>query len=109
MADYNIPQAGTVPGKPGEGVETDDESGLFALGELKKQYYDYLSAKSAEIEEWKESGRYYHGAQWTAKEIKALKRRRQPVTTSNRIVRKLDAVLACGEIKAGPESLPAYA
>lgn len=36
---------------------------------------------------------YYHGHQWTADEINTLKRRKQPVITSNRIRRKIDAMV----------------
>src|SRR5499427_9692672 len=100
MADYNIPTAAA-------GTETPDKDagGYYSLEALKRQYYDYLGTKTAEIEEAKESRRYYHGAQWTDKEIKALKRRRQPVITSNRIVRKIDAVVGLVErLKQDPKA-----
>src|SRR5215831_8030618 len=100
MADYNIPQASAPTADPDV-----DPDGYYSLEQLKKQYYDYLGTKSAEIEEAKESRRYYHGAQWTDKEIKALKRRRQPVITSNRIVRKIDAVVGLVErLKQDPKA-----
>jgi hypothetical protein len=60
-----------------------------------------------EVEEWKESGRYYHGAQWTPKEIASLRKRKQPVITSNRIVRKIDAVVGLVErLKQDPKAYP---
>ena len=63
--------------------------------------------KMPEIEEQKQARRYYHGAQWTDKEIKTLKRRRQPVITSNRIVRKIDAVTGLVErLKQDPKAYP---
>lgn len=36
---------------------------------------------------------YYDGIQWTAEEVEALNRRKQPVVTSNRIKPKIDALL----------------
>ena len=103
MADYNFPQQN----REGPSDKDVDESGYFTIRQLKEQYYDFLAAKSAEIDEGKESGRYYHGAQWTDKEIKALKRRRQPVITSNRIVRKIDAVVGLVErLKQDPKAYP---
>lgn len=77
--------------------DPDTEDGYYSLELLKRQYYDYLGVKSDEVEEAKQSRRYYHGAQWTEAEIKALKKRRQPVITSNRIVRKVDAVVGLVE------------
>jgi hypothetical protein len=102
MADDNIPTSTAPIEKP----DTDDE-GYFSIEQLKRQYYDYTGNKTAEIEEAKEARRYYHGAQWTDKEIKALKRRKQPVITSNRIVRKIDAVVGLVErLKQDPKAYP---
>src|SRR5215471_3047819 len=100
MADYNIPSASTPTDQPDT-----DASGYYSLDQLKRQYYDYLGVKTQEIEEARESRRYYHGAQWTDKEIKALKRRRQPIITSNRIMRKIDAVVGLVEkLKQDPKA-----
>lgn len=60
---------------------------------LKRDYLEYLSNKSEEIKEQQNSRRYYHGSQWTAAQIKALNRRKQPVVTYNRIGRKINAVV----------------
>jgi hypothetical protein len=40
---------------------------------------------------------YYHGDQWTEAEIAVLQRRKQPVVTSNRIERKINAVVGIVE------------
>jgi hypothetical protein len=102
MADSNIPQANAPIDTPQV-----DEEGYYTVEQLKRQYYDYVGNKRPEIEEAKEARRYYHGAQWTDKEIKALKRRRQPVITSNRIVRKVDAVVGLVErLKQDPKAYP---
>jgi hypothetical protein len=60
---------------------------------LKKAYLDYLSNKSEEIKEQQDARRYYHGSQWTSKQIKAFNLRKQPVVTYNRIGRKINAVV----------------
>src|SRR5215469_8253170 len=79
----------------------------FEIGRLRRQYYDYLGVKQSEIEEQKISRRYYHGAQWTDEELKQLKRRRQPPVFSNRIVRKLDAVVGLVErLRQDPKAFP---
>jgi len=75
----------------------DDADSYIPVDKLKKQYYDYLGAKSAEIEEARQSRHYYHGDQWTEAEIAVLQRRKQPVVTSNRIERKINAVVGIVE------------
>jgi hypothetical protein len=60
---------------------------------LKQDYLAYLDGKRAEIDEQQEARRYYHAAQWTAKQIKTLNQRKQPVVTYNRIARKINAVV----------------
>lgn len=75
----------------------EDDSQYLSVAKLKKQYYDYLGAKTAEIEEARQSRHYYHGDQWTEAEIAVLQRRKQPVVTSNRIERKINAVVGIVE------------
>lgn len=75
----------------------DDQEGYPSVEKLKKQYYDYLGAKSAEVEEMRTARHYYHGDQWTEQEIAVLQRRKQPVVTSNRIERKINAVVGIVE------------
>jgi hypothetical protein len=75
----------------------DDSKQYLSVDKLKKQYFDYLGAKTAEIEEARQSRHYYHGDQWTEQEIAVLQRRKQPVVTSNRIERKINAVVGIVE------------
>jgi len=104
MADYTNIQSTPTDKATAVG---DTTSEYKPIEELRRNYYDYLGVKSAEIDEQKQSRRYYHGAQWTEKEIKALKRRRQPVITSNRIVRKIDAVTGLVErLRQDPKAFP---
>ncbi|NOV17876.1 hypothetical protein E5S70_17645 [Ensifer adhaerens] len=74
---------------------------------LKKEYLAYLETKNEEIKEQQEARRYYHGAQWTDKQIKAFNQRRQPVVTYNRIGRKINAVVGLLERqKQDPRGFP---
>ena len=55
------------------------------------QFYNaWEEAKAGEILESYTSSRYYHSKQWTDAELKALKKRKQPPSTKNRIKRKVD-------------------
>ena len=86
------------PMATGGGTVTNDDDALYlSVDKLKRQYYDYLSSKAAEIEEAREARHYYHGDQWTEAEIAVLQRRKQPVVTSNRIERKINAVVGIVE------------
>jgi hypothetical protein len=82
----------------GGGSSAADQGDRYlSVDKLKKQYYDYLGAKTAEIEEARQARHYYHGDQWTEAEIAVLQRRKQPVVTSNRIERKINAVVGIVE------------
>lgn len=78
-------------------IDQGKDDDYFDLTRLRRQYQDYASVKDAEAREMVESRHYYHGDQWTKEEIAALRRRKQPVVTSNRIVRKIDAVVGLVE------------
>ncbi len=69
-----------------------DDDGFYPVSRLRQQYLDYIGAKVPEFEEQKLARHYYHGAQYTPREIEILKERRQPVITINRINRKVDAI-----------------
>lgn len=77
-----------VPNSPAEPV-----TGGRSLARLKQDYLAYLSGKTAEINEQQEGRRYYHGSQYTSKQIKTLNDRKQPIVTYNRIARKINAVV----------------
>lgn len=79
----------------------------FTHAELKKQYLDYLAIKNEEIKEQQNSRRYYHGAQWTAEQIKVLNKRKQPIVTYNRIGRKINAIVGLLEKqRTDPKGFP---
>src|SRR5271165_34790 len=92
---------------PSEGDWGQDESGFLPVSRLKQQYIDYIKAKILEIEEHRVGRHYYHGAHWTAEEIRMLKKRRQPVVTYNRINRKIDGIVGLVEkLRADPKAFP---
>jgi hypothetical protein len=84
-----------------------EEESYYDLTRLRRQYNDYAGSKDAEAREMVESRHYYHGDQWTKYEIETLRRRKQPVVTSNRIVRKIDAVVGLVErLRQDPKAYP---
>lgn len=79
----------------------------WGLDRLKRAYSDYLGNKREEIDEAKDARRYYHGAQWTAEQLRILRARKQPVTTLNRIGRKIDGVVGLLErLRQDPKAYP---
>ncbi len=90
------------------GVSNDKKGDEYwPLSRCKKAYLDYLGNKTAEIEEQKDARRYYHGAQWTADQLKVLKKRRQPPSTKNRIARKIDGTIGLIErLRQDPKAYP---
>src|ERR1700761_3077439 len=96
-----------VSGPSSSGDSKKGDKGYWDVGRCKKAYLDYLFNKTQEIEEQKSARRYYHGSHWTEKQIKALRRRRQPVVTFNRIGRKIDGVVGVIErMRQDPKAYP---
>src|ERR1700688_2244082 len=85
----------TLPAVPTQQLTKIDQGkddDYYDVRRLKQQYQDYAAAKADEAREMVQSRHYYHSDQWTKAEISILKRRKQPIVTSNRIVRKIDAI-----------------
>jgi hypothetical protein len=79
----------------------------WPLDRCRKAYTNYLDNKQEEISEQKNARRYYHGVHWTAEQIKALNKRKQPVVTFNRIARKLNGVVGLiDRLKQDPKAYP---
>jgi len=98
---------GGSPGGATTAVQSERGDQYLPLARLKRQYLDYLSTKREEIEEQQEARRYRHGVQWTAAQIKALRERKQPITTFNRIGRKIDGVVGLVEqLRQDPKAFP---
>lgn len=73
-------------------IDQGKDDDYYDVSRLKRQYQDYASAKSDEAREMVQARHYYHADQWTKEEISTLRARKQPVITSNRIGRKIDAI-----------------
>lgn len=88
-------------------VQSSEEDDVVDVDARKKEYLNFLSAKADEIEEARVARHYYHADQWTSDEIRKLKERRQPLVTSNRIVRKIDAIVGLIErLRQDPKCYP---
>lgn len=102
--DYS---AGSPSGSISSSQAQTGTADYWDIGKLKKAYTDYLGNKRDEIEEQKDARRYYHGAQWTDAQIKILKKRKQPISTVNRIGRKIDGVVGLLErLRQDPKAFP---
>jgi len=102
--DYS---SGTPSGSITSSQAQQGTADYWDIGKLKKAYSDYLSNKRDEIEEQKDARRYYHGSQWTEAQIKILKKRKQPISTVNRIGRKIDGVVGLLErLRQDPKAFP---
>lgn len=98
---------GGAVGGMGGGTPAPAPSDYWSLERCKRAYLDYLGSKRDEIEEQKTARRYRHGAHWTAAAVKALKERKQPVVTYNRIGRKIDGVVGLVEkLRQDPKAYP---
>ena len=98
------------PGAAEEAPNTDEERGQFLpVAVLRRQYLNYLDSKVDEIEEQKDSRRYYHGAHWTADQLRILRSRHQPPTTWNRVGRKINSIVGLVErMRSDPKALPRH-
>lgn len=108
-----LPQTDTgyAPGSSATGGSSESSQATPAkywpLSKCRRAYTEYQFSKREELDEQKDSRRYYHGSQWTAEQLKALKRRRQPAMTFNRIQRKIDGVVGLIErLKQDPKAFP---
>jgi|SRR5882762_1769911 len=80
-----------------ERVVDDDDEMFLPVRTLRVQVQDYLDSKVDEIEEQKDSRRYYHGAQLTADQYRILKARHQPVQIWPRVGRKINGIVGVVE------------
>lgn len=81
-------------------------SGL-SLVALQRQYTDYVSVKTNEVEEARTAWRYYHSAQWTEEQLRKLADRGQPAITFDRLSRKIDGLVGIVmRMRADPKAFP---
>jgi hypothetical protein len=97
-----VPERSSAPS-----IDQGSEQDYYDVVRLRRQYNDYAAAKDAEAREMVESRHYYHADQWTAEEIRKLRARRQPVTTENQIVKKVNGVIGLIErLRQDPKAFP---
>jgi hypothetical protein len=74
---------------------------------LRQQYTGYLTSKAPEIQEQQQARQYYSGAQWTAEEMRLLRKRRQQVITYNYIAENINATVGLTErYRQDPKAFP---
>ena len=89
--------------------QSQDQAGAERLpaDRLHNMYLSWETAKSTEIHSQWLASRYYHSKQWTDAEIRELERRKQPVTTKNRIKRKVDFLVGVEQrLRRDPKGFP---
>jgi len=88
-------------------IDQGKDDDYHSVTRLRRQWDDYASAKDAEGREMVESRHYYHGDQWTKKELATLSKRRQAPTTENMIVKKVNGVVGLIErLRQDPKAYP---
>jgi hypothetical protein len=89
---------------------TEDSSkskGYWSLQRIKRAYLDYLGTKREEIDEQQDSRRFINGSQWTQAQLRDFSLRKQPTTTNNKVVRKIDGIIGTLErLKQDPKAYP---
>lgn len=116
IAVQQAPGANLAPGRtplptsqPETGPAQDAIQDPFGLDKLKKQFLDYQTLKDEEIAEQRQARRYYHGAQWTAAEIRELRRRGQPPSTKNVIAKTINKMVGVVErARQDPKAYPRH-
>lgn len=86
---------GDAPRKPQPVSVTNSK--YWPLQRLKRAYTSYLEEKRDEIDEQKQSRRYYHASQWTSTQMAEFRRRKQPVLTFNEISPKINGIVGIVE------------
>ncbi len=87
--------------------DSSEDRGYWSLQRLKRAYLDYLGTKREEIDEQQDSRRMINGSQWTQAQLKDFQLRKQPTTTNNKIVRKIDGIIGTLErLKQDPKAYP---
>jgi len=91
----------------GTATSTGDKDEGSSVAELRKQYTDFLSSKTAEIEEQRLHRHYYHGDQLTSAQLKTLQDRGQPATIRDKASRKINGVVGLLErMRQDPKAYP---
>jgi hypothetical protein len=97
----------TVSSSASSTEDSSKSKGYWSLQKLKRAYLDYLGTKREEIDEQQDSRRFLNGSQWTQAQLKDFHLRKQPTTTNNKVVRKIDGIIGTLErLKQDPKAYP---
>jgi len=89
------------------GNNTYDADNAPKLTLRRREFEDYASVKSREIDEQRSSWRYYHIDQWTSAQLKVLSKRHQPPITFDRTGRKIDSLSGTiRRLRTDPKAYP---
>lgn len=73
----------------------------------RREFEDYANVKGREIEEQRNSWRYYHVDQWSADQLRVLQKRHQPPITFDRTGRKIDSLSGTiRRLRTDPKAYP---
>jgi hypothetical protein len=108
LSGYSV--GGSVSEISSSASSTEDGSkskGYWSLQRIKRAYLDYLGTKREEIDEQQDSRRFINGSQWTEAQLRDFSLRKQPTTTNNKVVRKIDGIIGTLErLKQDPKAYP---
>jgi hypothetical protein len=106
LSGYSVGGSGVSSGASSTEDST-KKKGYWSLQRLKRAYLDYLGTKREEIDEQQDSRRFINGSQWTQAQLNDFKNRKQPTTTNNKVVRKIDGIIGTLErLKQDPKAYP---
>lgn len=105
-----MPQGATDPGMMPPDAQTLQAPAPEFKGDLalyRRWFNAYETNKRDELEEQQIAEKYYHGKQWTAEQIKKLKKRGQAPIFDNRIGRKIDFLVGVEQrMRRDPKGYP---
>jgi hypothetical protein len=88
-------------------VDTYDADKAPKLTVRRREFEDYASIKAREIDEQRNSWRYYHIDQWTPDQLRILRKRHQPAITFDRTGRKIDSLSGTiRRLRTDPKAYP---
>jgi len=98
----DVDQSGGMPGQPqGETIEPLTGQRLLTM------WRNWYAAKEDEQREQQTARRYVNGKQWTANEMAALNKRKQPIVTFNKIRRVITGLVGVEQkLRRDPKAFP---
>jgi hypothetical protein len=90
-----------------QGTAPASEKSYLPHGELRKHFTEWWTGKTEERKEAATAEQYYNMVQWTADELKELKRRKQPAFTTPIFRRKVDGFVGLiDRMRQDPKAYP---